>query len=626
MAKRGMAKKERFYPIGLKLISIVSAILAVSLGGLTFLSTLFYSADIERTIMTNTMERAGLISRDIESNILSSVNSGRIICATLLSGSGSAGIPAGTAESLLGQNPGNLAVWSLTRRGKSFSVSASIGDDSRLAREGMRLPGREAFLSSHAEQIGRAFFGEIVLINASSDLGAPALALAFPNTMKNDSEAETVGLVFSTAEQTVSALSSRELYANYLVDSAGSLVAHPDGTVALALPSMKDEEIVRDALLGQARLKQMRYRDRSGKVFIGSYQKFLSGSLVVVSTVDRDVALAGVIMLQRRNLLITVMILSASMLLLFLFSRTLTEPVKTLVNGVDRIRDGDYSFTIEPRTRDEIGRLTASFNGMTKGLDERDRMKTAFGKFVNKQMAERVLQGDVALGGESRTAAVFFSDIRSFTALSEKMTPTEVVNFLNEYMTVMVKRVEDHHGIVDKFIGDSIMAIWGVPDSFGNDTENAVNAALSMRAALGELNIVRKVDGKPGIRIGCGINTGEVVAGQIGSLERMEYTCIGDSVNLASRIESLNKLFHTDILISEHSQNLVRTIFRVEPMMPIRVKGKEEVQQVYAVLGRFDDPNHFRSIEDLRSYLGIEGVSFDRIDPDVEEQKYEVVK
>jgi len=625
MGDREMASKERFYPIGLKLISIVSAILAVSLGGLTFLSTLFYGADIERTIMTNTMERAGLISRDIETNVLASVNTGRIICATMLSNAGEFGIPSGAAKSLLDQNPGNVAAWSLSRKGKSFSVIASVDDDSRIAREGMRLPESGAFFAEHAEPINRAFFGETLLLNASPDLGAPAIAIVFPDVMLNESEAETVGLVFCTAEQIVTALSARELYVNYLVDSAGGLVAHPEGRIALERPSMKDEEIVRDALTGQVRLKQMQYRDPSGKVFIGSYQKFLSGSLVVVSTVDRGVALAGVIMLQRRNLLITVMILTASMLLLFFFSRTLTEPVKTLVSGVDRIKEGDYSFIIEPRTRDEIGRLTESFNGMTKGLGERDRMKTAFGKFVNKQMAERVLKGDVPLGGESRTATIFFSDIRSFTALSEKMTPTEVVEFLNEYMTVMVKRVEDHHGIVDKFIGDSIMAIWGVPDSYGNDTENAVNAALSMRSALGEFNVRRKVDGKSPIRIGCGINTGEVVAGQIGSLERMEYTCIGDSVNLASRIESLNKLFHTDILISEHSQHLVRSIFRVEPMKPIRVKGKDEVQQVYAVLGRYDDPNHFKRIEDLRAYLGVEGVSFDRIDPDVEEQKYEVV-
>ena len=325
-------------------------------------------------------------------------------------------------------------------------------------------------------------------------------------------------------------------------------------------------------------------------------------------------------------MIITAMILCLSLFVLFFFSKSLTSPISRLMQGAIAIGKGDFSVQIPPTTSDEIGRLSATFNEMTLGLAERDKIKSAFGKFVNKEVAERAMRGDIALGGESRSAAIFFSDIRSFTSISEKLSPHEVVEFLNDYMTRMVACVDKTSGVVDKFIGDAIMAIWGVPYSNGNDTENAINAALMMRAALAEFNKGRGGDRTPIIRIGSGINTGEVIAGQIGSMERMEYTCIGDAVNLASRIESLNKIFKTDILISEHSYGLVKNIFRVEPMKKIHVKGKAEPQQIYAVIGRLDDRRGFASIEELRSFLGLESVSLDSVDPDAQEEKYEIIE
>ena len=142
--------------------------------------------------------------------------------------------------------------------------------------------------------------------------------------------------------------------------------------------------------------------------------------------------------------------------------------------------------------------------------------------------------------------------------------------------------------------------------SHGNDTENSINGALMMRKALIEFNKGRGGDRKPIIKIGCGINTGPVLAGQIGSNERMEYTVIGDTVNLASRIESLNKPFGTDVLISHDTYNQIKNIFRVEPMQKIKVKGKSEPQQIYAVLGRIDDPSSPRTLDEMRKMVGIE--------------------
>ena len=157
-------------------------------------------------------------------------------------------------------------------------------------------------------------------------------------------------------------------------------------------------------------------------------------------------------------------------------------------------------------------------------------------------------------------------DIRDFTAMSEKLQPEEVVEFLNEYMTLMVEIISKTGGVVDKFIGDAIMAIWGAPVPKGNDVENCLNATLMMRQNIAGFNAERKKRKQPPIMFGCGINTGSVISGQIGSPDRHEYTVIGDAVNLASRIEALSKHFAVDIIITENTYNIVKDTFSVVSM------------------------------------------------------------
>lgn len=192
-------------------------------------------------------------------------------------------------------------------------------------------------------------------------------------------------------------------------------------------------------------------------------------------------------------------------------------------------------------------------------------------------------------------------------------------------MTVMVKCINNTHGIVDKFIGDAIMATWGAAYSRGNDAENAIDAALTMRKELIKFNEGRGEAKKPIIKIGCGINFGPVIAGQIGSEERLEYTVIGDAVNLASRVEALNKPFGTDILITEDLYKLVSNNYRLEKMKAIKVKGKSAPQTIYAVLGRKDDESCPKSIQELRTLLKIETPKENK-SGDEEEVKYEILE
>ena len=191
-------------------------------------------------------------------------------------------------------------------------------------------------------------------------------------------------------------------------------------------------------------------------------------------------------------------------------------------------------------------------------------------------------------------------------------------------MTKMVNCVEKTHGVVDKYIGDAIMAVWGAPESDGSpqaDAYNAVVAALMMRKALYDYNVQRSQRNLPPVKIGCGINSGPVVAGQIGSNERMEYTVIGDAVNLASRTEALNKPFATDILITENTYNLIKDKVIVEEMPGVHVKGKTDPIKMFAVIN-VTGTSHPANLSEVRKIIGTTAPDLSKVNTEDEEKKY----
>lgn len=218
-------------------------------------------------------------------------------------------------------------------------------------------------------------------------------------------------------------------------------------------------------------------------------------------------------------------------------------------------------------------------------LKERDKLRAAFRKFHNPKIAEKLMSGEFELGGERRTAIIFFSDIRGFTGLSETLQPEQVVEMMNEYLSRMVRIISKHGGVVDKFVGDAVMALWGIPVEGEDDAYRAVQACLEMREELKMLNEVRQKRGQPALKIGMGLNRGPVVAGNIGSEEKMEYTVIGDAVNAASRIESATKEQGVDLLVAEEICTLLDGRLEVGPGVDVKVKGKAAALRLRPVLG-----------------------------------------
>ncbi|MDP7422062.1 MAG: adenylate/guanylate cyclase domain-containing protein [bacterium] len=265
------------------------------------------------------------------------------------------------------------------------------------------------------------------------------------------------------------------------------------------------------------------------------------------------------------------------------------RPQELLIRRMAGVKDGNYDLKTTVFTNDEIGQLKSSFNEMLAGLRHREFIKDTFGKFMSIEVSRQILEeGKINLGGEEVEATVLFSDIRNFTPMSESMSPDEVVSFLNEYFAHTVKPILDERGVVNKYIGDCIMALFGVPEKIDDHADRALQAALRMRSALKEYNESRQEQQQQPVKIGIGIHSGLLVAGNIGAPERIEYTVIGDTVNVASRIESQTKDLAATILISQavydRLSGELSSRLEFERCPQITVKGKSEPLDLYKVL------------------------------------------
>lgn len=272
-----------------------------------------------------------------------------------------------------------------------------------------------------------------------------------------------------------------------------------------------------------------------------------------------------------------------------LISAQIVRPLLDLVRAAGRVEKGDLAHKVLVSTEDEIGLLAHGFNRMIQGLRTKEYIRDAFGRFVSREVSESLLRGEIRLQGEKRIVSMLFADIRDFTRLSEQYDPDVMVRILNDYFSAMVEVAQDNGGTVNKFGGDSTLVIYGAPIHHADHANRAVESALWMRRRLSLLNTERLTRGEVPIRMGIGINTGEVVAGTVGSSDRMEYTVIGDAVNLSARVQGLNKEYpEYDILISEYTLQALheQDRYTIRSLGAMTLKGKSEAVRIYAVIGR----------------------------------------
>jgi len=647
-------KKEEIsaFSIGVKLVTIVTIIVLISLGSITALVSWLVREDLQIAAEENNFETNRRSAVEAEDTLLKARSDALILIHTITSVGTQSALAKSNAEYFFKQNPYIAAIF-FTLPGQAeelvneqFFLSKNI--DPSLA---------SSYTAKQRITLRRASAGETIIFNATPHFSAHLLALFYPH--------ETGSVIVLFSPEHLSASFSIGTSRSWLINSSSDILIHADHEHIRNGVNISDHDFIRTIqesphrssqalietdfgvthssmisknffLTALDNIKQKAThlynisvntisnllkikrnlslsQDKSSatvRQFI-AYTKLGIGGCTVITNIEYDKVFEGIAATTRRNIYLTIAVLSLSIMFIWFFAKTISVPLKSLAAAAKKIESGIFEVDLKPKGRDEIGFLTTSFQKMCSALH-------IFGRFTNKEIAVKAMRGEIKPGGLSKHATIFFSDIRDFTAKSENFTKVfgeeasnKIVFWLNNYLSQMIDCIEKSSGTIDKFIGDAVMAHWGTVYSSGSasqDAYNCVKAALFMRKALYEMNKERRIGdpGNPMINIGCGINSGIITAGQLGSDMRMEYTAIGDPVNLASRIESLTKPFGTDILISESTWNLVNKYFLTEEMPPVRVKGKEKPLRIFAVINFAGVDKSPRTLADVRKILGIE--------------------
>lgn len=267
-----------------------------------------------------------------------------------------------------------------------------------------------------------------------------------------------------------------------------------------------------------------------------------------------------------------------ALLLVLFISRGLSGPIREIVSGTHQIEQGNFEVRVPVRRQDELGKLAASFNQMAAGLALQEKYRSVLNAVADRTVAEQLIAQSSSLGGEIKHVTMLFCDIRGFTAITENMPPAEVIELLNEHMTALTEVAYEHGGIVDKFVGDLIMVLFGAPISTGEDPVRAVQCALSMLQMRRRLNQTSKHS----LEVGIGIATGSVVAGCMGSDQRLSYTVLGHRVNLASRLCNIAQA--GEIVLDAETYAEAKQLVQAEAMPPVQLKGITESVQPWRVV------------------------------------------
>jgi len=280
-----------------------------------------------------------------------------------------------------------------------------------------------------------------------------------------------------------------------------------------------------------------------------------------------------------------------SLVVAWRYGKTLKRDTDQIVSGLAKVEEGSFNVALDTSRADEFGRVAEGINNMIRGLVQRERIREAFGHFVAPEVAKDFLERYISdknklLGGEKKQLTVLFSDIRNFTPLAESMEPEALTEFLNSYFSEMVIAVRSNGGVIDKFMGDAIMAIFGlIPNTQRSQQAQAIDAALEMIQRLESFNQTRKQTNPdaPKITAGIGIHSGEVVAGYIGSEDRLEFTVVGQNVNIAARIEGQCTHPAPSLLFSETLAQQIENDFAIQKVLTTELKGVSDLVTLFTI-------------------------------------------
>lgn len=574
-------------PISTKLITVTILILVAATGTITWISSSYFEKKAAEQVDIANLESAAAKAKEIENIVASLVDKTRTTASLLTKGAASQTAAGDDFDFNFTKDKNFIALEVLKLDGPAVETVARKVKDDVLKPYGLTSVYITHLRSWQKFPIRSVAQGSIEIKNASYPKAPAMITIGIPLIRDEQGKITHIALADVTLAPFEKPFTDPSERTQYLIDRHGELLAHKDEQKAMARLNMGKYPIVQKAMTQKSPQFQTKFLNPDNdKDYFGASVKTSYGATVISQTSEETI-LEVSNEVKRRAIFVAGSAISMAIFFIFLFSMTLTSPIEKLAEMINLVSKGNFNVKARAavRSHDEVGDLAEAFDHMTEGLKERDKVKSLFSKFHGSSVAEDLINKDIGVGGQTKEVVVFFSDIRGFTAFSEKRSPEEVVEMLNEYFGVMVKIINSHGGVVDKFIGDAIMAVWGAPKSSDRDAHQAVRACLEMRRALEQLNERRIARNHPPINIGMGLHAGKAISGTIGSDERMEYTVIGNTVNTASRIEASTKAFGADLLISDTVIEKIGEDFKTELAGAAEVKGRSEALKMFKVRG-----------------------------------------
>ena len=580
-------------PIGVKLVVIISFLLILAVGGVTYAVSYFVSQDTRSNAEENNLAINSRTASDTENRINSAVSSVTMFL-DLMTGAVKDDESAKEIEKLFfDRNRDIVAVY--YSRAESGVLLAS---NKFLVTHEIEKENVLAYIQQESESAEKAKNGSFEILNATPFFNSPLISLFCPAS--SSSGEGFVAFLYSTAGIGES-FASGSINQSFLVNNDGIVLIHSDFEKMNSAADLSSLKIVQEMLSSPGNNGQLPYKDENGDEYIGAFHKLGIGSGGVITVVKTSVILEGVKRITYRNICIMFVVVAIAILIIYFFAKSLSQPLKALTEVVNEVNRGNFNTELfdelKLKRKDEIGVLERSTKNEREILNMVSRL-------TNTGVTKAVITKKIDFDPHLKDITIFFSDIRGFTAISDgfkkrfgEHSAAEIIGFLNDYMSRMVTCINKTGGIVDKFEGDAIMAVWGVLRTDNLDWEkmsensatrllkeeahreyvkadalSAVTCCIAMRYSLMKYNKdaaafteAHKNDPlakyKPHIRIGAGLNSGRATVGFMGSFDKMEFTSIGDSVNFASRAEASNKPCGTDILITQDTYDILKKDF-----------------------------------------------------------------
>jgi adenylate cyclase len=602
MSTRSEGKlKDKFilFPVGAKLATLIIALVFLALVLITFFCYYMVSHDAEVEAEKNNFEVNRRVSAETE-HVLSGIRSNAQVLVQIVNTAGINSETAKQAKTFFFAE--NKSIAAIVFQANNNNVNILTNEDFFFSKGVDSSPVLPYYTETKA-YFQRAAKGESFLLNAYVSFSMHLLALFSPLPVAPKAEGRAFLVIFSPVYFNNS-LNYGENQ-SFLINSTGDVLVHPDFGLIRDSANISGVDYVR-RIRESAMESRQDLRVINGVRHYTAFTKLKAESAIVITTIEYDKIFEEIKAVTRRNFYLSAAVIFITALFVRYFSRNVTIDLKLLSAAAQKIEGGDFNIDLEPRTRDEIGFLTYNFQRMSGSLG-------AFVKFSNREIALKSLRGEINSGGDIKHASIFSCGIRGFPEKYERFTnecgrsaPDKLLVWLNDYFSKVTDCVEKTNGSVDKFIGDSCLAHWGTVNTTGSpakDAFNCVKSALLMRKTLFMIN--REQPQNTPMNISCGITSGVVTAGQVGSANRAEYTVIGEPLNLAFRIQELNRRFGTDILISESTWNLVKFFFNTEEMPPVNVPGQEKPLRVFAVVNHVSVTSGPKNMTELRKMLGI---------------------